>query len=83
MLWGTSGIGLYLPWVGGALASANKKRITRCLWLWLGLLDTIQGLGLGMVLLLTLTRQHVAATLIASQFLGSAFTISSSRSRTA
>jgi alpha-1,3-glucan synthase len=72
MLWGTSGIGLYLPWVGGAVASAV---LTRCLWLWLGLLDSIQGVGLGMVLLLTLTRQHVAATLIGAQTLGAAFTI--------
>jgi alpha-1,3-glucan synthase len=72
MLWGTSGIGLYLPWTHAAVASAV---ITRCLWLWLGLLDTIQGVGLGMVLLLTLTRQHVAATLIGAQTLGAAFTI--------
>lgn len=72
MLWGVSGIGLYLPWVGTAVASAI---LTRCLWLWLGLLDTIQGVGLGMVLLLTLTRQHVAATLIGAQVLGAAFTI--------
>ncbi|KAH8908249.1 hypothetical protein BR93DRAFT_895934 [Coniochaeta sp. PMI_546] len=72
MLWGISGIGLYLPWVGSAVASAI---LTRCLWLWLGLLDTIQGVGLGMVLLLTLTRQHVAATLIGAQTLGAAFTI--------
>ncbi|KAH8886391.1 putative cell wall alpha-1, 3-glucan synthase [Thozetella sp. PMI_491] len=72
VLWGCSGIGFYLPWVGSALGSAI---VTRCLWLWLGLLDTIQGLGLGMVLLLTLTRQHVAATLIGAQFLGASFTI--------
>ncbi|KAK3939763.1 putative cell wall alpha-1, 3-glucan synthase [Diplogelasinospora grovesii] len=72
MLWGTSGIGLYLPWMGTAVASAV---VSRSLWLWLGLLDTIQGVGLGMVLLLTLTRQHVAATLIGAQVLGSIFTI--------
>ncbi|KAJ9131638.1 Cell wall alpha-1,3-glucan synthase mok13 [Pleurostoma richardsiae] len=72
MLWGTSGVGLYLPWVGGAVASAI---VSRCLWLWLGLLDTVQGVGLGMVLLLTLTRQHVAATLIGAQVLGSIATI--------
>ncbi|KAM7188404.1 hypothetical protein V8F33_010655 [Rhypophila sp. PSN 637] len=72
MLWGTSGIGLYLPWMGGVVASALMSRV---LWLWLGLLDTIQGVGLGMVLLLTLTRQHVAATLIGAQVLGAAFTI--------
>ena len=72
MLWGTSGIGLYLPWMGGAVGSAL---MARTLWLWLGLLDTIQGVGLGMVLLLTLTRQHVAATLIGAQVLGAGFTI--------
>jgi alpha-1,3-glucan synthase len=72
MLWAVSGVGLFLPWVGTAVASAI---ISRCLWLWLGLLDTIQGVGLGMVLLLTLTRQHVAATLIGAQFLGSVVTI--------
>jgi alpha-1,3-glucan synthase len=72
MLWGTSGIGLYLPWVGSALGSAI---VSRCLWLWLGVLDTIQGVGLGMVLLLTLTRQHVAATLFGAEFLGAIVTI--------
>ncbi|KAL1865860.1 Cell wall alpha-1,3-glucan synthase ags1 [Diaporthe australafricana] len=72
MLWGTSGVGLYLPWVGSAVASAVVSRI---LWLWLGVLDTIQGVGVGMVLLLTLTRQHVAATLIGAQILGSIATI--------
>lgn len=72
MLWGTSGVGLYLPWVGSAVASAVVSRI---LWLWLGVLDTIQGVGVGMVLLLTLTRQHVAATLIGAQILGSIATM--------
>ncbi|KAJ4412539.1 hypothetical protein N0V85_003674 [Neurospora sp. IMI 360204] len=72
MLWATSGIGLYLPWCGSVALSAI---ISRCLWLWLGLLDTVQGVGLGMVLLLTLTRQHVAATLIGAQFLGAVFTM--------
>ena len=70
--WGTSNIGLYLPWAGsytsGALAS-------RALWLWLGTLDAVQGVGLGMILLGTLTRVHVAATLIAAQVLGSIATI--------
>lgn len=72
MLWATSGIGLYLPWCGSAALGAI---ISRCLWLWLGLLDTVQGVGLGMVLLLTLTRQHVAATLMGAQFLGAVFTM--------
>lgn len=72
MLWGTSGIGLYLPWLHNAVASAL---VSRALWLWLGVLDTIQGVGIGMVLLLTLTRQHVAATLIGAQVIGSVATI--------
>ncbi|KAK0731957.1 alpha amylase [Lasiosphaeris hirsuta] len=70
--WGTSGIGLYLPWAGGPVASAI---ISRCLWLWLGLLDTIQIVGLGMTLLATLTRQHVMGVLIGSQIIGGVATI--------
>lgn len=73
MLWGTSGIGLYLPWVVGN--GAGGAFVSRLLWLWLGLLDAIQGVGLGMVLLLTLTRQHVAATLCGAEFLGALVTM--------
>jgi alpha-1,3-glucan synthase len=72
MLWSTSNIGLYLPWAGDAIASAL---VSRSLWLWLGLLDTIQGVGFGMIFLQTLTRIHVAFTLIAAQVLGSIATI--------
>jgi len=72
VLWGTSGVGLYLPWAGGAVASAL---ISRCLWLWLGVLDAIQSVGVGMALLLTLTRQHVTAALVGAQLLGSIVTI--------
>jgi alpha-1,3-glucan synthase len=72
MLWSTSNIGLYLPWAGDAVASAL---VSRSLWLWLGLLDTIQGVGFGMIFLQTLTRIHVAFTLIAAQVLGSIATI--------
>jgi len=71
-LWGTSGLGLYLPWAGGPVASAV---LSRCLWLWLGLLDTIQIVGLGMTLLATLTRQHVMGVLIGSQIIGGAITM--------
>ncbi|EXJ62578.1 alpha-1,3-glucan synthase [Cladophialophora yegresii CBS 114405] len=70
--WGTSNIGLYLPWAGGYTASALASR---ALWLWLGTLDAIQGVGLGMILLATLTRVHVAFTLITAQVLGSVATI--------
>ncbi|KIX10110.1 uncharacterized protein Z518_01191 [Rhinocladiella mackenziei CBS 650.93] len=70
--WGTSNIGLYLPWAGGYTSSAI---LSRSLWLWLGTLDAVQGVGLGMILLATLTRVHVAFTLITAQVLGSAATI--------
>jgi alpha-1,3-glucan synthase len=41
------------------------------LWLWLGVLDAVQGVGLGMILLQTLSRTHVAATLCLAQIIGS------------
>lgn len=66
-LWSCSNIGLYLPWTGSAIASAI---VGRSLWLWLGVLDALQGVGFGMILLQTLTRIHISATLIASQILG-------------
>ncbi|CAD6563802.1 MAG: Cell wall alpha-1,3-glucan synthase ags1 [Tremellales sp. Tagirdzhanova-0007] len=66
MWWGTSGLGLYLPWAGAA-----GNYIGTCLWLWLGVLDAIQGVGLGMILLQTLSRLHVCATLAGAQLLGS------------
>lgn len=72
MLWGTSAIGAYLPWAGSAIASAL---LGRSLWLWLGVLDALQGVGFGMILLQTMTRFHICFTLIAAQVLGSIFTI--------
>ena len=72
LLWATSGIGAYLPWTGGPVASAIASR---SLWLWLGVLDSLQGVGLGMILLQTLTRIHICFTLLAAQVVGSAFTI--------
>lgn len=51
ILWATSNIGQYLPWAGGPVASAL---LGRSLWLWLGLLDSIQGIGFGMILLQTM-----------------------------
>ncbi|KAI9720143.1 MAG: Cell wall alpha-1,3-glucan synthase ags1 [Chrysothrix sp. TS-e1954] len=70
--WGTSGMALWLPWApGGYIGSAL---IARALWLWLGLLDMIQGVGIGMILLSTLTRIHVLFTLIVAQVLGAAAT---------
>lgn len=72
MLWGTSSFGLFLPWAGSDVASAL---VSRCLWLWLGLLDAIQNTGVGLILLLTLTRIHVSVTLMIAQVLGSIATI--------
>ena len=72
ILWATSNIGLYLPWTGGPLASAL---VGRSLWLWLGVLDAFQGVGFGMILLQTLTRLHIAYTLIGAQIFGSIATI--------
>ncbi|KAL8672680.1 MAG: hypothetical protein Q9168_002864 [Polycauliona sp. 1 TL-2023] len=72
MLWGTSGIGQSVPWAEGRVAGAL---VGRSLWLWLGVLDAVQGVGFGMILLQTLTRIHIAFTLIAAQVLGSVATI--------
>jgi alpha-1,3-glucan synthase len=71
--WAASSYGLWLPWlhanpVAGALAS-------RALWLWLGVLDSIQGVGIGMMLLQTLTRIHIGATLVSAQVLGTIVTL--------
>ncbi|KAL0256772.1 Cell wall alpha-1,3-glucan synthase ags1 [Diplodia seriata] len=72
MLWGVSGIANYMPWVGSQTASAL---IARALWLWLGVLDALQGVGFGMMLLQTMTRFHNTFSLIAAQFIGSVATI--------
>ncbi|KAI1850190.1 hypothetical protein JX265_013469 [Neoarthrinium moseri] len=74
MLWGTSGMGLYLPWGPGSTDLAGAL-LGRCLWLWLGVLDTMQGVGFGMMLLQTLTRLHMTGAIVAAQVLGSLFTI--------
>lgn len=72
MLWGTSGMGEWVPWAGSPLAGAL---VGRSLWLWLGTLDAIQGVGFGMILLQTLTRFHVVFALVCAQVLGSIATI--------
>ena len=66
MLWGTSSLALYIPWAGSA-----GPYLGTSLWLWLGVLDAIQGVGLGMILLQTLSRLHVCATLAFAQVIGS------------
>lgn len=67
MLWGTSSLATYVPWGGNAGPYLGVG-----LWLWLGVLDAVQGVGLGMILLQTLSRLHVMATLAFSQIIGSA-----------
>ena len=66
MLWGTSSLALYIPWAG-----KGGPYLGLSLWLWLGVLDAIQGVGLGMILLQTLSRLHVCATLAFAQVIGS------------
>lgn len=66
MLWGTSSLALYIPWAGHA-----GPYLGLSLWLWLGVLDAVQGVGLGMILLQTLSRLHVCATLAFAQVIGS------------
>lgn len=73
-LWGTSGMGLYLPWASGSSAVAGVL-VGRGLWLWLGVLDALQGVGFGMILLQTLGRFHVSFTVFGAQVIGSLATI--------
>lgn len=70
--WSTSGMGVWLPWMGPPISGALMGR---ALWLWLGVLDALQGVGFGMILLQTLTRFHVTYVLVGSQVLGSIATI--------
>ncbi|KAK4624114.1 Cell wall alpha-1,3-glucan synthase ags1 [Fulvia fulva] len=72
ILWATSDIGQYLPWAGGPVASAI---LGRSLWLWLGVLDSIQGIGFGMILLQTMVRFHCSFVLMAGQCIGAIATI--------
>jgi alpha-1,3-glucan synthase len=53
---------VYIPWAGPV-----GPYLGTGLWLWLGVLDAIQGIGLGMILLQTLSRLHVCATLALAQ----------------
>ncbi|WBW73643.1 cell wall alpha-1,3-glucan synthase Mok11 [Schizosaccharomyces osmophilus] len=64
-LWGTSNLGLYLPYFGKA-----APYMSRMLWLWLGLLDTVQAVGIGIILLQTLTREHINLVLNVGQVIG-------------
>jgi alpha-1,3-glucan synthase len=68
IFWGVSGVGTSLPWAGSPAAGAL---VSRALWLWLGVLDALQGTGVGMMLLQTTTRFHNNFALVAAQVLGS------------
>ncbi|KAF8843644.1 glycoside hydrolase family 13/glycosyltransferase family 5 protein [Paxillus ammoniavirescens] len=65
IMWGTSSLALYIPWAG-----SSGPYLGLSLWLWLGVLDAVQGVGLGMILLQTLSRLHVCATLALAQVIG-------------
>lgn len=71
MLWGVGGLGTYVPWG----SPATGALLGRSLWLWLGVLDAVQGVGFGMILLQTLTRFYVVFALLAAQVIGSAATM--------
>nr|OQO32509.1 hypothetical protein B0A51_00918 [Rachicladosporium sp. CCFEE 5018] len=72
MWWATASFGLWIPWMpGGPVAGAIAGR---SLWLGWGVLDAVQGVGIGVALLQTLTRMHVAVVLTASQVLGATVT---------
>ena len=45
ILWSTSNMGQYLPWTVGPVASGVAGR---SLWLWLGVLDAVQGVGMSL-----------------------------------
>ncbi|KAJ5721168.1 uncharacterized protein N7483_009102 [Penicillium malachiteum] len=72
ILWATSNIATYVPWAGSPVTGAL---VGRGLWLWLGVLDSLQGVGFGMILLHTMTRFHITFTLLAAQVVGSIATI--------
>ncbi|KAM7198752.1 hypothetical protein V8F20_006067 [Naviculisporaceae sp. PSN 640] len=73
IFWGVSGIGTSLPWVLSGNVQAGAL-VSRGLWLWLGVLDALQGTGVGMMLLQTTTRFHNNFALVAAQILGSVAT---------
>lgn len=66
IMWSTSSLGTSLAWASNAGAYLSLG-----LFLWLALLDSIQQIGLSMMLLQTLTRIHVAGCLVCIQVLGS------------
>lgn len=65
-------MGSWIPWAATPLGGAL---VGRALWLWLGVLDAIQLVGFGMILLQTLTRLYVAFAVVCTQILGTIATI--------
>lgn len=72
MLWALSGVGNHIPW---AASPALGALLSRAVWLWLGVLDTLQGVGIGTMLLMSLTRVHTLFTLVLAQIVGALTTI--------
>ncbi|KAJ3124816.1 Cell wall alpha-1,3-glucan synthase ags1 [Nowakowskiella sp. JEL0407] len=66
MWWAFSNLSVYLPWAG-----THDQSISVSIWLWLGVFDSVQMVGLGMMLLQTLTRIHMVVVLAIAQILGS------------
>ena len=56
MLWAISSFALYIPW-----AHRAGPYLGISLWLWLGVLDVVQGAGLGMILLQVNFRHYLAS----------------------
>ncbi|KAL8980698.1 MAG: hypothetical protein Q9177_005804, partial [Variospora cf. flavescens] len=73
ILWAISGIATYIPHGSPGLGAV----LGRALWCWLAVLDAIQGVGFGIILMQTLTRFHVVFTLLFAQVVGSVATIAS------
>jgi len=64
MFWSLTGVGHNLAWAG-----SFGPFLSVATWLWLGVLDAVQGVGLGMALLQTLSRFHgssLAPSIVAS-----------------
>jgi len=54
MLWGITMIGQSVPWADIGIGPDRIRTgllVGKSLWLWLGVLDAIQGVGFGMMLL--------------------------------
>ncbi|KAJ1562312.1 hypothetical protein HK405_013554 [Cladochytrium tenue] len=59
--------------VGGSTIAAAYVNVA--LFLWLSLMDSVQQIGVGMMLLQSLTRFHMGACLLAAQIIGALCTM--------